>query len=181
MLGSFDEVWGDPARCCQVLVSTGAVTHMSVVVVARAPRLRTLEVTCVPPPIFEGYPVEVARVTVFAEGSVVAVSVGPTDRTWVHRYPPMSFDALLTHLGAGTRVQWLNVAGALCLEYPGDPEMFRWNWSKGFDTYLKMVQRHLLAEEFARRYGKWPVEDAPHGLRPDGKPHPRTTPMAWAA
>ena len=34
------------------------------------------------------------------------------------------------------------------------------------------LQRHLWCEEYRRRHGSWPVEDAPLGHRPDGRPHP---------
>jgi len=90
-------------------------------------------------------------------------------------------DTLLLSMDCAKPLHWLTVFGGLCMEFPWDPDRLRWSWMKGFDTYLQMVQRHLLAEEFARRFGDWPVEDAPHGLRRDGRPHPLTTPMTWAA
>ena len=66
---------------------------------------------------------------------------------------------------------WLSVSGGLCLEYPKDPPHLRWDWGKGFDTYLQVVQRHLWLEEFYRRHNYWPCEAAPHGEPLDGRPH----------
>ena len=62
--------------------------------------------------------------------------------------------------------------GELCLWYPGDPRALRWEWADGLSSYLTVVHRHLQAEEFYRRNGTWPSEDAPHGPGP----HPIRSP-----
>jgi hypothetical protein len=93
----------------------------------------------------------------------------------------MTADEIRVYLIKWLQPDWLHLLGALCLEFPEDPQWLRWSWRDGLDTYLQMVQRHLLAEEVARRFGSWPVEDAPHGFRSDGKPHPIRTARLRAA
>ncbi len=177
----YEHVWGDPAGCCRGLVSSGAVTHVTLTLFQRVRRLVTLEARFEPPLGFVDFPEETTRITVFDDRSVVTVPGGDAGRPWRHRYPRMSIAVLIGHLASTTAPEWLRVFGALCLEFPGDPGRLRWSWARGFDIYLQMVQRHLLAEEFARRYGEWPVEEAPHGERADGRPHPLLTPMFRAA
>ena len=53
--------------------------------------------------------------------------------------------------------------GQLCLWFPDDPPELKWDWSDGLVAYITVVHRHLQAEEFWRRTGRWPAEDAPHG------------------
>jgi hypothetical protein len=177
----FDEVRRDPAGCCQSLVATGAVSYVSLNVVQNTRMLTTLEATFEPPPGLEDFPEETARITVLRDGTIVAVPLGDPNRDWEHRYPPMTAEEVRTHLSRWAQPQWLLLVGALCLEFPGDPPWLRWNWGNGLDTYIQMVQRHLLAEEIARKYGSWPAEDASHGFRSDGKPHPILTPNFLAA
>jgi hypothetical protein len=104
------------------------------------------------------YPVEQVRITQqrrTSQPAPDAVPIGPK-RSWLHRNPTAD----------GTP------GGALCLWYPLDPSRLRWDWSKGFETFVLVVHRHLLTEESVRRGSPWPVEDAPHGHRPGGMPHP---------
>jgi hypothetical protein len=77
--------------------------------------------------------------------------------SWFHRYPATDRDPL---------------SGGLCLWYPRDPERLRWTWSAGFERFVALVHRHLLMEEGYRRGRPWPLEDAPHGERADGRAHP---------
>ncbi len=68
--------------------------------------------------------------------------------------------------------------GELCLWCPGDPRQLRWAWSDGLAAYITIVHRHIQAEEYWRRTGRWPAEDAPHG----GTSHPiQTSAMRTAA
>lgn len=104
-----------------------------------------------------GYPVEwvcVAVSTGEPEPSAYPLRRG---LTWEHRHP----DPLL-----GDR------QGPLCLWYPRDPSRLRWSWSDGFESYVAIVHRHLIGEEYFRQHGAWPWRDVPHRERPDGRPHP---------
>lgn len=106
-----------------------------------------------------GYPDETVRIVQLADIQrhplPYALPEGPA-RAWKHRYPvsPPLYIA------------------PLCLWYPDDPPVLRWDWSQDFLTYIAIVQRHLWFEEYYRRTGCWPAEDAPHGHRSDGAPHP---------
>jgi hypothetical protein len=93
------------------------------------------------------YPDETVHVTVTRSGDVYAW-VPTDDREWMHTFGGEYF----------------------CLWYPDDPPALQWDWSRGFGAYVVIVHRHLLYEEYRRRHGGWPVEDAPHG-RTD-TPHP---------
>jgi hypothetical protein len=96
----------------------------------------------------EGYPTEPLSVLVWADGRIMAIPRRAGERRWLHRYtdPP----------------------GQLCLWDPHDPSGLRWQWSDGLAAFITIAHRHLQAEEYWRRTGTWPAEDAPHG---DG-PHP---------
>ena len=59
----------------------------------------------------------------------------------------------------------------LCLWYPNDPRSLRWEWPDGIEQYVTRVHRHLHFEEYYRREGEWPVEDAPHAEPVNGA-HP---------
>lgn len=97
----------------------------------------------------DGFPTEQVAITSFDDGRVAAVPVGARRRRWLHRNPSL--------LG---RVEFL---GELCLWYPSDPPALRWSWNDGLVDFITMVHRHLQAEEYWRRTGQWPAEDAPHG------------------
>lgn len=82
--------------------------------------------------------------------------VGPA-RRWHHRY--------------GVSPEHGNF-GQLCMWYPEDPAELQWSWALGFARFVALTQKHLWYEEYFRRTGEWLAEDAPHGRRHDGNPHP---------
>jgi hypothetical protein len=108
----------------------------------------------------EGYPTETVGVLVLSGGSIYATPHDAGDRQWRHRYPWQA-----------------SVLQELCLWDPTDDEALRWTWADGLVSFVTIVHRHLLAEEFARRHGGWPAEDAPHGVGPHAV---RTTEMQLA-
>jgi hypothetical protein len=99
-------------------------------------------------PATERYPVERIRIAAWSNGQIAAVPDHRDRRPWLHRFP----DSLQQ----------------LCLWDPWDPVALRWSASDGVGAYVHIVHRHLQAEEFWRRQGRWPVEDSPHG----NGPHP---------
>lgn len=168
--GSFDHVRMDPQDFCDWAARSGSIPGAALSVAVHAPLLTVLGVVYDPPidPHLHHYPVEHARVSVFNDGQVVAVPVGDPGRAWHHRFP--------RSISAITDASWNLALGGLCLWYPRDPPHLRWQWAQGLDAYLRIVQRHLWLEEFWRRTGAWPVEDAPHGEPDDLKSHPIKTP-----
>jgi hypothetical protein len=57
-----------------------------------------------------------------------------------------------------------NPTGEYCLFYARDHPALTWRPEDGLEELLAITQRHVAAEEYARRHGgAWPVEDAPHG------------------
>lgn len=154
-------------RVALELVEGGHVhglTHVDVRVATD--RLAVLWLTLEPwPPLAaEGFPTEQVAITITSNGAIVAVPIHGRERRWYHRNP--------YELGS------LENLGALCLWYPGDPRALRWEWADGLVAYIRIVHRHLQAEEYWRRNGCWPVEDAPHG----GGHHPiRSLEMRAAA
>lgn len=57
-----------------------------------------------------------------------------------------------------------NPGGEFCLFYARDDPALTWRDEDGLEELLAITQRHVAAEEYARRHnGAWPVEDAPHG------------------
>ncbi|WP_460870791.1 hypothetical protein [Nocardioides pakistanensis] len=96
-----------------------------------------------------GYRAERGRISIRADGALYAFPLRP-QRSWKHRNPsPLGW-------------QFGHLAGELCLWYPRDPRSLRWEWDDGLEQYVTRVHRHLFFEEFHRREGHWPVEDAPH-------------------
>ena len=180
--GGLDHVRRNPHGCSRWLSTAGVVGGVEVAVVLHDHRATTFDVGFESPAIPElsGYPAEQVRVTVRANGEVFAVPVGGEDRAWLHRHPRLSVSELL-ELPRSVIVPWDSIVGSLCLEYPKDHGHLRWNWRHGIDSYLNIVQRHLWFEEYWRRNGSWPVEDVPHGERPDGRPHPILTPELQVA
>lgn len=51
---------------------------------------------------------------------------------------------------------------SLCMWYPYDPPEQRWRLRDGPEVLLGLVVAHLLREEWWRRTGEWPGEEAPH-------------------
>jgi hypothetical protein len=110
----------------------------------------------------EDFTAERARISVSPQAEVFAFPLGARPRRWKHRNPsPLGYP-------------FGDLAAELCLYYPGDPRALRWEWEDGFVAYVSRVHRHLFYEEYWRRTGSWPVEDAPHG-EPEADVHPITT------
>ena len=91
--------------------------------------------------ISQNYPVETVNIVVRSNGRIHAVPKSGKGRIWKHR----------------------NIYRDLCLWYPNDPDELRWSWDDGLEEYVQIVARHLIYEEYCRRTGEWPIEDAPHG------------------
>lgn len=150
MILSLNDVLENPARACQVLQD-----ELFGVVVDRALEPRSggvvvdMSFTPLPELAATGYNRERSRVSIRPDGAIYAFPLGP-HRTWYHRYP--------SPLGE----QFGHLAGELCLWYPKDPRWLRWEWDDGLEQYVTRVYRHLFYEEYFRREGQWPVEDAPH-------------------
>jgi hypothetical protein len=145
-----------------VVAAIGAqVVGAEASLIEHASNLVAIRITFAPPLELKphGYPDEAVRIVQLADTSrhplPYALPEGPP-RTWEHRYP----------------VSAPLYIAPLCLWYPDDPPALRWDWSQDFLTYVAIVQRHLWSEEYYRRTERWPAEDAPHGHRPDGAPHP---------
>lgn len=102
-----------------------------------------------------GYDSERGRVSIRPHGDIYTFPLGP-DRTWRHRN--------ISPLG----VRFGRLAGDLCMWYPNDPRSLRWEWEDGLEQYVTRVYRHLFYEEYYRREGEWPVEDAPHANPANG-------------
>lgn len=180
-LGSFDHVRGDPRGCSRWLSAHADLWGVTVVVALHDRRMTVLDVRLEPPPPdLPNFPGEHVRVTVAADGRIFVVPVAGDARTWLHRYPRITIAEILRR-PLTAPIVWEHLFGSLCLWYPDDPDHLRWHWDEGIDIYLRVVQRHLWSEEYWRRHGTWPVEDAPHGDRRDGHPHPILTPALRSA
>lgn len=191
------EVRKNPHEVAARLLESGAIFGLASAEV----RFQSDEVVCfwmtLEPwlaPAAEGYPIEEVAITVKADGEIMAVPRNAAARTWLHRFPGIDFwwlgrdwsrwfasapralqEAAVAHAHAAKDPQLL---GQLCLWYPGDPPSLQWNWADGLVAYVTIVHRHLQAEEFWRRNGRWPAEDAPHG---EGDHPIRTLEMQAAA
>lgn len=176
MKGSRSDLWNNPEECCRWL--NGELNQHGInVTVTRADREEIiLNVTFAEVDLGEELPYQAERVSVVVRPDQDPMAIPPStdQRTWYHRYP---WTTLRRALQPRTPIN----LGPLCLWAIHDPPHLRWNWSHGVAAYLLIVQRHLLAEEYYRRHGHWPVEDVPHGSRPDGKPHPILDPELRAA
>jgi hypothetical protein len=97
----------------------------------------------------EGYPVE--TVTLYIS-HIHGFACPPVDdkRAWEHTLGPLT---------PGSKIV------PLCLWYPDDPFELRWMPHQPIEHLLGIVHRHLQAEEYFRRTGRWPVAEAPHGAR----------------
>jgi len=176
--GSYGSVRADPVRTA-VELQRGPVVGIRARVLSHSMVATTWALEFAPPPPFPHYPTEMVHLSVFADGQVVTVPVGPM-RRWLHRYPQWSVTEFVSY--RGDPIPWLFVCGGLCLWNPDDPSHLRWDWPLGLDAYVAIVQRHLWMEEFCREHhSPWPVEDTPHGRHPGGKPYPILTPSLRAA
>lgn len=118
-----------------------------------------------------------AEQTAFGRACVVRtaliVVVRPTARLERERYPSETIEIVVDPRGeyfirpirssAEKPFKHRNGDGTLCLEMPKDPPERRWSWSAGLQSLVFNGARHMWFEEFHRRTGEWPVEDAPHG------------------
>lgn len=112
-----------------------------------------LEMTLDPLPALArvGYPAERVRIVVLRDLRVFAYVLTGRERTFKHRNP------------------W--PSRSLCLFYDQDDPALVWRPEDGLEEYVELVRRHLAFEEYHRRHGKWPCEDAPHGRgEPSGHP-----------
>lgn len=140
-----EEVWGDTAAVVTSLEGLDCVDLASLL--RRSAGQLTFQITlvpCDPVLIAEGYPVEKVNLLLYRNGDIHAIPKSGKGRRWKHRYH---------NFGAAT---------GLCLWYPNDPPELRWTWDDGLEEYVRIVSRHLIYEEYWRRTGEWPVEDAPH-------------------
>lgn len=110
-----------------------------------------------------GFPHERVRLLATTRSDVWVIPQDADDRRWKHRMPD---DVASGHFRE------------LCLWRPGDDPALVWQWVDGLVDLLSIVHRHLHYEEYWRRTGEWPVEDAPHGL---GTPKIGTARMQEAA
>ena len=159
MVLALSDVLGDPARVARVLRDElFGVTVDRVLQPRYGGVVLDMAFTPLPELAAAGYGDERGRVSVRPNGDIYAFPLG-TPRSWRHRNP--------SPLGPG----FGHLAGELCLWYPEDPRSLRWEWDDGFEQYVTRVYRHLFYEEYYRREGHWPVEEAPHGA-PDSGAHP---------
>lgn len=166
MNGSLHHLRSDPQGCCGWLNETLSQHGIHIAVTGHDTDRTVLTVMCDAVTFDDDgtYPAEVVTVVVDHDGDIQALPALTDGRSWHHRFPWHTLAEILR--GAAPE------PGKLCLWYVRDPRRLRWEWSDGLDTYLLIVQRHLLAEEYYRRHRHWPTEDAPHGIPGDGKPHP---------
>jgi hypothetical protein len=147
---ALSDVLEDPARARRVLQDELFGVAVDRVLVPRCGGMvLDLFFTPLPELAVAGYAGERARISLRPDGRIYSFPLGP-ERTWRHRYP--------SPLGE----QFGHLAGQLCLWYPKDPRWLRWEWGDGLEHYVTRVYRHLFYEEYHRREGHWPVEDAPH-------------------
>lgn len=152
-------------------LSSGVVVGARVSASSSTRHCVVFEVEFDPPPIWAlpGFPADRAMVVVTSSDGPVAIPSNP-ERSWNHRYPRVSEIEILRRGDRSFPLE--SVLGGLCLWYPRDRVALRWDWALGLDDFIRILQRHLWMEEFWRRTSLWPGEDAPHGERADGRPHP---------
>jgi hypothetical protein len=156
---ALNDVLDDPARAAAVLERSTYGCSIDNVMVddGRA----VIDVAFAALPGLPSFPIERVQLIVHADGRVRAMPLGP-EREWKHRYPDAAEDPT-------------GVAGSLCLYLPNDLRPLVWTWEDGLENYLALVQRHLMFEEWNRRTGHWPIEDAPHGRPRRKNRHPIKT------
>ena len=140
------DVLADPQRAARDL------EHDGIVYGVRAACGRTtehgaavLEMTLEPQPGLraEGYLPERIRIVVLRDERAFTYVLSGRGRNFKHRNPAPS--------------------RSLCLFYDEDVPDLRWRPEDGLGEFVTIVRRHLVFEEFWRRTGRWPCEDAPHG------------------
>lgn len=106
--------------------------------------------------------------------TVLSVVIDPPQQLADHGYPTESvatvLDGAIRVFPAGNSArpgrvfEHRNPTGEYCLFYARDDPALTWRPEDGLEELLAITQRHVAAEEYARRHGgAWPVEDAPHG------------------
>lgn len=115
------------------------------------PYLRAADMSILPPDelVASGFPME--QVRIFGTLSQPTVQLlGGRGRTWVHVY----------------RRSW-GIELCLWTPIPEEPASLKWRPEDGWKQLFRIIQRHLLLEEMARRNGgHWLIEDA-HGTPDD--------------
>jgi hypothetical protein len=174
--GSREHALRQPEKCASWLTTGGGgeVEGAEVDVLEVSSESVVLRAIFEPPPVSTrlGFPAEEARILISRRGDPWAVPTG-AERKWKHIYRISPRLRLVGENGAHHALPFL--LGALCLWYPDDQPHLLWSWDKGLGDYVRILQRHLWFEEFWRRTNFWPTEDAPHGMRLDGKAHPILT------
>lgn len=156
------EVFSNPEKVAAQIVDDGSLPFISSArVLKKIPRRRVkFKIRFEPWAAMaaERYPTEVVRVEVTKAGEVTAFPLSTQHRKWRHRFP-----------SAGH-----NGPGPLCLFFPDDPKPITWSPEMGsFEDILGIISRHLQAEEYFRRMGTWPWEEAPHGPQASRGPRSR--------
>jgi len=157
---AFKDVLEDPARMRRVLQNELFGITIDHLLEAQRGGI-ALDMTCTPLPELEvaGFQHERARIAIWPSGAIYSYPLGSA-RTWHHRYP--------SPLGS----EFGPLAGEVWLWYPKDPRYLGWGGEGGLEQYVARVYRHLFYEEYYRREGQWPVEDAPHDDPVTGGAHP---------
>jgi hypothetical protein len=156
------DVLADPARAAATIMHAGMVFGVAAAT-GRGTRYgaAVVELTMEPLPglAAERYPTERVRIAILRDQRTFAYVLSGRERSFKHRNPPPS--------------------RSLCLQYSQDDPALQWVAEDGLEPLVTLVRRHLIFEEYNRRHGRWPCEDAPHGPAPDGT-HPVVTPQMRA-
>jgi hypothetical protein len=151
------DVLADPADAAATIMHAGMVFGVAAAT-GRSTRYGAalLEMTLDPLPglAAEGYPVEKVRIAILRDERTFAYVLSGRARRFKHRNPSPSRN--------------------LCLQYSEDDPALRWVAEDGLESLVTLVRRHLIFEEYNRRHGCWPCEDAPHGPAAVGS-HPVVT------
>lgn len=144
------QVLDDPSLAARQIAADTALPFVFAARVAYRSRTRLeIRVQFEPWPAMaaKDYPTEKVRLRINTAGGNVTVLPMPGDRRdWEHKNPR-------------------EAGGGLCLYFPEDPEALVWSPERNtFEDLLGIISRHLQAEEYRRRNGHWPWEDAPHGV-----------------
>jgi hypothetical protein len=144
-------VLADPARAADDLDRDGNVFGVRSAE-GRSTRSGTaiLEMALDPFPALaaESYPAERIRIAILRDERAFAYVLSGPERSFKHRNP------------APHR--------SLCLQYDADDEALKWLPEDGLEELVTLVHKHVIFEEYNRRHGLWPGEDAPHGLAGTG-------------
>jgi len=155
---SLDEVLLNPDAAAVYLQKSSAVFGVEAATGCHgAMGAAILELKLLPLPALaaDNYPIERIRIVILSDLRVYSYPRGMPGREFLHRnFLPGS---------------------ELCLQYDGDDPAMRWLPEDGLEPLVTLVHRHLMFEEYWRRTGRWPIEDAPHGPAPSGTTYPVRT------